>query len=767
MADFYLQKIEITNFRSIVHQDFELREGLFVIIGDNKDTPGVTNGAGKTSLISAFFWAVTGCSLNGEDAKDDVINLKTGKNCKVRCIFKVDGDDVIIQRTRKDSELDNSLYFEINGQDMSCHKMADTQERIDNYLKIPSSLLKSIIIMTSSMESRFSDLTNQGRIELLESIRDYAIWNNIREEANKDMKTYTGQISELESKINQTVGSVSTYQNLIESLQQKYRELQNQDTTDAINNKIAENNTRIAEIIQQIEGIVIDTTEISAIEQQVASEQDIIVGLASEQQNEISEINANKDEEKKDLLSQVDDCQSKITDQNTEISKLATEQQNEISVINTNKEDEKKALLKQVEDYQSQITSQNSEMSKLVTETSLKTNELNLIEKWFTNDTCPTCNRKLDRTAEEIQTKTNEKTELTNAIQGFQNQMDSIKNSIQENQDKITALKEQVSGIDVKYTNQIDDVKTKYEQKGQQHRDNIDTIKTQITQLKEQIAAIDVKYSGQIDEVNNKYVQKGQQHRDNINALKAQITSLQNANTALSNQKQQLETEKVRLEGDNTQLNLQLTGIADKLKETVDQGKEYRSLVDQLTQQMDTDKSEVESIKKDKEMMNFFYQQLGPKGALRPYLLSRDIVFLNSCLKRYVNKFFEDTEVYLTVPSQTEKDIKIIVKPKTGLVTPVSSLSGGERKRVDLCIQLALYDLVQSTATFHINFVCFDEIESALDAAGIRALIDVVEERQDIIPTILWISNRDEVIECIKDKIVVTKINGESEVHYA
>lgn len=767
MADFYLKKLEINNFRSIVHQDFELRDGLFVIVGDNKDTPGVTNGAGKTSLISAFFWAVTGCSLNGEEAKDDVINLKTGKNCKVRCVFKVDGDDVIIQRTRKDSELDNSLYFEINGQDMSCHKMTDTQERIDNYLKIPSSLLKSIIIMTSSMESRFSDLTNQGRIELLESIRDYAIWNTIRDEANKDIKTYTGQITDLESKINQTVGSVSTYQNLIEGLKQKYLELQNQDTTDAINNKIAENNTRITEIAQQIANIVIDTTEITNIEQKVAEEQDIIVGLATEQQGEVSAINTKKEEEKRELLNQIEDCQSKINDQNSEISKLVTEQQNEISAVNAKKEEEKKALLNQIEDYQSKITSQNSEVSKLVTESSLKTTELNLIEKWFTNDTCPTCNRKLDRTEEEIQSKTNEKTKLTTAIEGFQDQITTIKNGIQANQDQITALKEQVSSIDGRYVNQIEDVNTKYAQKSQQHRDNIDTIKAQITALKEQVSDIDTKYASQIEEVNTRYAQKGQQHRDNINALKTQITSLRDTNTQLSNQKQQLETEKIKLDGDNAQLNLQLTSIADKLRETVKQGQEYKNLVEDLNQQMAQDKEEVEGMKKDKEMVNFFYQQLGPKGALRPYLLSRDIVFLNTCLKRYINKFFECTEAYLTVPTQEEKDIKIIFKSKTGLNTPVSSLSGGERKRLDLCIQLALYDLVQSTATFHINFVCFDEIESALDAAGIRALIDVIEERQDIIPTILWISNRDEVIECIKDKIVVTKINGESEVRYA
>ena len=108
----------------------------------------------------------------------------------------------------------------------------------------------------------------------------------------------------------------------------------------------------------------------------------------------------------------------------------------------------------------------------------------------------------------------------------------------------------------------------------------------------------------------------------------------------------------------------------------------------------------------------------------------------------------------------------IIVDCGRGIIKPVSCLSGGERKRVDLCIQLGLYDLIKSTSLFDINFVCFDEIESALDGDGIRTLIDIIDERKDIIPTILWITNRSEVMECIPNRINVTKTNGFSEVTY-
>ena len=183
MADFNLRKITIRNFRSIRKVDLEIRDGLYSITGINRDQPGTFNGAGKSTIVYALWWCLTGNSLEGEGMADDVINIQEGKNCKVECHFETDTGDVTIMRCRKDSEHGNNLFLTINGQDLSCHKIADTQDRINQLLKVSFDVLKSTIILTSDIKSCFSKLTGSARIALLESIRDYTIWQKAHSNA--------------------------------------------------------------------------------------------------------------------------------------------------------------------------------------------------------------------------------------------------------------------------------------------------------------------------------------------------------------------------------------------------------------------------------------------------------------------------------------------------------------------------------------------------------------------------------------------------------
>lgn len=217
MSKFNISKIEIENFRSIQTKVvLEIKPGLFSIEGINMDEPSSTNGAGKSTLISALYWCLTGNTLTNEVLADEVINAKVGKNCKV--IVHIDSDQGVIKvtRTRKDSELGNNLLLEIDGQDLSCHKIADTQSRINQLLKIPFELLHSTIMMTYDIRSAFSELSPQQRVQVLESIRDYSIWDKVREEANKDIKLYNKEIQENKLKVSNLTGSLSSSKNMLE-----------------------------------------------------------------------------------------------------------------------------------------------------------------------------------------------------------------------------------------------------------------------------------------------------------------------------------------------------------------------------------------------------------------------------------------------------------------------------------------------------------------------------------------------------------------------
>jgi DNA repair exonuclease SbcCD ATPase subunit len=147
---------------------------------------------------------------------------------------------------------------------------------------------------------------------------------------------------------------------------------------------------------------------------------------------------------------------------------------------------------------------------------------------------------------------------------------------------------------------------------------------------------------------------------------------------------------------------------------------------------------------------------LGSKGELRPYLLNKDIQALNNYMQKYIHCFFRNTNVELKL-NGASIDIKI---DSLGVKKTVSRLSGGEKKRLDIAIQFALYDLLQSTSQIRFNLVCFDEIEAELDEVGIQQIIDMVEDKSSEIESVFWITNNSMVSESIPNKIICKKTLG-------
>lgn len=639
--NFKILRLEIENFRSIQSKvTLNLKSGLFSIEGINYTETNSTNGCGKSTLISALFWCLTGNSLTNEALADDVINLKVGKNCKVVVYLQADKDEIKITRVRKDSEYNNNLFLEINGQDLSCHKVADTQDRINKLIKIPFDLLRSTIIMTSGMESAFSSMTPQQRIQTLESIRDYSIWEKIRDEANKDIKAYNEEINTNLAQINKLDGSVSVYTKMLSTTEEKYNQLVSSFNKDLIIQSINNMNLELDKITTQI----------------------------AEKELEINNFNKVSFDDK-EIKSQMD----KLVNDSNELKLQIQVEKNKI----------------------------DNEIQQLKFSEANLIREISVLDKWFTNDTCPTCGRKLDRTEEEIVNKNKELLDLNNNLSLIKNQIidknaqlsnntnaDNINNILNENRNKYNKL-QQI----------LDDEKAKEINKNQEYQNLLNTL----TSLK---------------------------NLENNNKLE-----IQKANAVIDSHDSQLQ-----------ELNNSIT--------------EYKTEIDRLI----TNKVEFETKNEElgikKTLSDFYYKLLGTKGELRPYLLSKDIAYLNNRMQFYIGRFFKNTEVSLLL-NNASIDIKI---QADGIVKNMSSLSGGEKKRVDISIQLALYDLIQTVSQSRFNLLCLDEIESQLDPIGCEQLIEIIEDKAENIETVWWITNHPSVKENISSKILVKKILGKTEV---
>ena len=189
------------NFRSFKKFDFKIKEGLWVVKGANKDdSASDSNGSGKSTLFcDSIIWCLTGNTVNGLDSEDDVVNLKAKKDCLVEVTINNDNHVVKVIRTRKHTQFKNNLLLEVDGQSLSAHRIKDTQDRVNQIIKISPALLKSTIIMAGDISNRFSELTPKDRIALLESVRDYKVWSDFREESKISLNQYISQIEDLKA----------------------------------------------------------------------------------------------------------------------------------------------------------------------------------------------------------------------------------------------------------------------------------------------------------------------------------------------------------------------------------------------------------------------------------------------------------------------------------------------------------------------------------------------------------------------------------------
>ena len=612
---FNIRQIEIENFRSVQSKvTINVKPGLYSIEGINNDEKTSTNGAGKSTLISALYWCLTGNALTNEVLADDVINAKVGKNCKVSVLIESSQGDIKITRTRGDSEFGNNLFLEIADQDLTCHKVADTQARIAQLFKIPFELLHSTIMMTHDIKSAFSELAPQQRVQALESIRDYSIWDKVREEANKDIKAYNKEIQELNLKLSNMNGSKQTYEKMLASAVENYKVLVKSFDETEINNKmlsLTQENKNYAEEIVSLE-------------------------------SSLKELN-------------------KIIDESTDKS-LQTKLNEIVDTANNIK-----------------LTLQSTEYERKE-----KVKDIDTIDAWFKNDKCPTCGHLLDRTEQEKSEKSSHREELN----------------------------KQLIQIDEKVKKLNDDIALKRKEWAQVN-----------TQLK-------------VSEQNL------HQSRAKLSENNAKINDLKSKELANTRELAKLEA----MKGTHS-------SQVDKLNNDIIS---YKKEIESISAGEAIINEQLKSLENKRQLSDYFFKLLGSKGELRPYLLKQDIAYLNSCMQTYIHQFFENTEAELHLEGP---NIDILIN-SNGIKKKVTSLSGGEKKRLNIAIQLALYDLIQATSQVSFNVLWLDEIESELDQAGVNQLINIIEDKSNDAETVFWITNHPNVKENITNKIICTKSLG-------
>ena len=123
----------------------------------------------------------------------------------------------------------------------------------------------------------------------------------------------------------------------------------------------------------------------------------------------------------------------------------------------------------------------------------------------------------------------------------------------------------------------------------------------------------------------------------------------------------------------------------------------------------------------------------------RGYLLTNIINYIDTRAKEYCSTVFGTRELSLALNGNA-LDITYCGKAFDGL-------SGGEKQRVDLILQLAIRDLLTSYLGLNANILVLDEVTDFLDKKSCQAVMHLLEKELNTVESVFIISHHVEELE--------------------
>lgn len=290
-----------------------------------------------------------------------------------------------------------------------------------------------------------------------------------------------------------------------------------------------------------------------------------------------------------------------------------------------------------------------------------------------------------------------------------------------------------------------------------------DVVKPDSTSLKENLAVLKERYSELQVSLNesNKYNIELQnsldlEYADRQKELSTSIESLQadiiNYNNSLTTNNSMLISESENLAKLQTKLN-ELENTKQHLKNEIENTKKCISdntdKINDLRLTVDDISVRLEIISKMNTLV---------KRDFRGYLLSNIIQFISTKSKYYSNKVFGTDKLDFKLDGN---NILISYDNKE-----YELLSGGEKQKVDVIIQLSIRDMLCKYLGFSSNIIVLDEITDSLDSKGCQNIFNLISSELGDVESIYIISHHtdelnipcDDTITIIKDNNKISRI---------
>ena len=156
---------------------------------------------------------------------------------------------------------------------------------------------------------------------------------------------------------------------------------------------------------------------------------------------------------------------------------------------------------------------------------------------------------------------------------------------------------------------------------------------------------------------------------------------------------------------------------------------------------------EIAGMKDQAALLDKARQVYAPAG-VRSHILTAVTPFLNDRTAEYLSTMSDGniSAVWSTMDTTKKGEVRDkfnIAVEKTGFSKDFRGLSGGEKRKVRLACSLALQDMVASRASKSIQLFIGDEIDDALDSAGLERLMGILEAKARERGTVMIVSHKE------------------------
>ena len=750
--------VEAKNFLSYgdVWTKLDLLTGINLITGLDK-TKKRSNGAGKTSLMEIIIFALFGQVSKGLK-QSQIINWKNKKKCEVKITIEIKGQKYLFNRGLKPNFFKVSKMNEKGEWDdyPINSSIKDFQGEIeDQIIKMDFKTFNSLIYSNPNNSISLLDTPKAQKRAFLEkqfNLTEFSILNKLN---NKILREIEDDIKFNDKDQEKFLENINEYNENILSIQNEIGDID----FDSLNEKYKE----LLKDLEKYKGIDIDKLEKGKLTLNKAKEK-----LKLDKQK-LVDVEFNKNQLKNDIITIITTIKS-LKKQRDDIGDLS-EKLEQLKVVKKEIDKINKRIiafgdveerLQAKKDAIPEIEKTQKTIDKTLIEHEMTIKQLNDKINGFKNNItnvsdmveCPTCFQEVDY--ESIKVKFTKEIELYQAkVDSEIDVKDIVKKSLIDINKDIKKIKEDI----ISFEDMLRD------------KQNLEKKLLKLVNKKTELES----YSSlqeKLNEINNE-IKELSDYKDKQENLEGLVKEEKDIKTIIVTRENNISDYEIAI--DNIQKNL-------------DKKKEIEHSIDTIKNEITYKKEEVKKLK----IRETEYQEKVKinKDKISKFVLAKETLVDDKEHHKYIKLMLKDENIKQFAISHMvpiiEKQVNyylgeagfgFYLKLDAWLNAEIkgpgisdcsfASMSGGERKSIDLALKFAIMDMSIARNPDFPNFLILDELlDSSVDSYGIQQLMEVVKVKQlKHNLKVFIISHRQEMDELEPDnRYLVVKENGFSTI---